>query len=101
LAAGGGKPYTDGERQAAADKLIHQLLDRMEEALKASGWLVGRSYSIADIAAVPFVKRIDEEIAPDQVSEKHHPRVADWWARIQARPAFERAQIGPFVTTTS
>jgi len=57
--------------------------------------------SSADIAAVPFVKRIDDEIAPDQVSEKQHPRVADWWARIQARSAFARANIGPFVTTYS
>ena len=95
------KPYTEEERQAARDKLTHQLLDRMEEALKASGWLVGKAYSIADIAAVPFVKRIDEEIVPEQVSEKHHPRVAHWWARIQARPAFGRANIGPFVTTYS
>jgi glutathione S-transferase len=95
------KPYTEDERQAARDKLTHQLLDRMEEALKGSGWLVGKAYSIADIAAVPFVKRIDEEIVPEQVSEKHHPRVADWWARIQARPAFARANIGPFATTYS
>jgi glutathione S-transferase len=95
------KPYTEQERQAARDKLTRQLLDRMEEALKASGWLVGNAYSIADIAAVPFVKRIDEEIVPEQVSEKHHPRVADWWARIQARPAFARANIGPFATTYS
>jgi glutathione S-transferase len=95
------KPYTEEERQAARDKLTHQLLDRMEEALKGSGWLVGTTYSIADIAAVPFVKRIDEEIVPEQVSEKHHPRVADWWARIQARPAFARAKIGPFATTYS
>ena len=95
------KPYTEDERQAARDKLTHQLLDRMEQALKGSGWLVGRAYSIADIAAVPFVKRIDEEIVPEQVSEKHHPRVADWWARIQARPAFARANIGPFATTYS
>ena len=95
------KPYTEEERQAARDKLTHQLLDRMEDALKASGWLVGKAYSIADIAAVPFVKRITEEIVPEQVSEKHHPRVADWWARIQARPAFGRANIGPFATTYS
>ena len=53
------------------------------------------------LAAVPFVKRIDEEIAPDQVSEKQHPRAAAWWARIQARPAFARANIGPFATTYS
>ncbi len=93
------KPYTEEEREAARGKLTVQLLDKMEEALAPSGWLVGKAYSIADISAVPFVKRIDEEIAPDQVSEKHHPRVAEWWAKIQARPAFARANIGPFATT--
>jgi glutathione S-transferase len=94
------KPYTEEERDTARTRLV-QLLDKMETALAPSGWLVGKAYSIADIAAVPFVKRIDEEIAPDQVSEKHHPRVADWWGRIEARPAFARANIGPFVTTCS
>ena len=94
------KPYTEEERDAARARLV-QLLGKMEEALAPSGWLVGTAYSIADIAAVPFVKRIDEEIAPDQVSEKHHPRVAEWWAKIQARPAFARANIGPFATTYS
>jgi glutathione S-transferase len=93
------KPYTEEEREAARGKLTVQLLDKMEEVLAPSGWLVGKAYSIADIAAVPFVKRIDEEIAPDQVSEKHHPHVAEWWAKIQARPAFARANIGPFATT--
>jgi glutathione S-transferase len=94
------KPYTEEERDAARVKLV-QLRGKMEEALAPAGWLVGKAYSIADIAAVPFVKRIDEEIAPDQVSEKHHPRVAEWWARIPARPAFARANIGPFATTYS
>jgi len=91
------KPYTEEERDAARAKLVSQLLDRMEEALKPSGWLVGKSYSIADIAAVPFVKRIDEEIAPDEVTAGKHPRVTEWWAGIQARPAFARAKIGPFL----
>jgi glutathione S-transferase len=58
------KPYTEEERGAARGKLV-TLLDKMEDALKHSEWLVGKSYSIADIAAAPFVKRIDEEIAPD------------------------------------
>jgi glutathione S-transferase len=48
----------------------------MEDALKPSGWLVGGAYSIADIVAVVFVKRIDEEIAPGEVMAKKHPRVA-------------------------
>jgi glutathione S-transferase len=92
------KPYTEEERDAARAKLV-QLLDKMEEAQKPSGWLVGKAYSIADIAAVPFVKRIDEEIAPDEISPKKHPRVSEWWAKIQARPAFARAKFDPFVTT--
>ena len=75
------------------------LLDKMEEAMKSAGWLVGKAYSIADIAAAPFVKRIDEEIAPDEVSAKKHPRVHDWWTKLQARPAYVRADFGPFVTS--
>jgi glutathione S-transferase len=50
------KPYTEEERDAARGKLV-QLLDKMEEALAPYGWLVGKACSIADIAAVPFVKR--------------------------------------------
>ena len=91
------KPYTEEERDAARAKLVTLLLDRMEEALKPSGWLVGEAYSITDIAAVPFVKRIDEEIAPHEVTANKHPRVSEWWAKIQARPAFARAKIGPFL----
>jgi glutathione S-transferase len=91
------KPYTEEERDAARGKLVTLLLDRMEEALKPSGWLVGKAYSITDIAAVPFVKRIDEEIAPHEVTANKHPRVSEWWAKIQARPAFARAKIGPFL----
>jgi glutathione S-transferase len=94
------RPYTEEERAAARAKLV-ELLDRMEAAMGAgtgaSGWLVGGGYSIADIAAVPFVKRIEEEIAPDEMAAARHPRVAAWWRAIQARPAFARARIGPFV----
>ena len=89
------RPYTEEERAQARGRLV-ALLGRMEAALASSGWLVGGAYSIADIAAVPFVKRIEEEIAPDQVTRGKHPLVADWWSRVQARPAFGRADIGPF-----
>jgi glutathione S-transferase len=89
------RPYTEEERAGARARLV-ELLGRMERTLEASAWLAGDRYSIADIAVVPFVKRIDEEIAPDQVTAAAHPRVAEWWAAIQARPAFARANIGPF-----
>ncbi|WMT77641.1 glutathione S-transferase family protein [Bradyrhizobium sp. Ash2021] len=92
------KPYTEEERDAARGKLV-VLLDKMEEALKPAGWLVSKTYSIADIAAAPFVKRIDEEIAPDEMTAKKHPRVHDWWTKLQARPAYQRANFGPFLTS--
>ena len=90
------RPYTAEEEDEARANLV-KLLDRMETAMASSGWLVGDAYSIADIAAVPFVKRIDEEIAPDEMQPDRHPHVAAWWAAIQARPAYARAKIGPFV----
>lgn len=91
------KPYTEEERTEARRKLV-LLLDKMEEMIGQGRWLVGNGYSIADIAVVPFVKRIDEEIAPGEMQPARHPRVAVWWAAIQARPAFSEARIGPFTT---
>ena len=90
------RPFTKDEEDEARRKLV-LLLDKMEASLKQHAWLVGQSYSLADIGVVPFVKRIDEEIAPDEVSETKHPQVRAWWTAIQARPAFADAKIGPFV----
>lgn len=91
------RPYTSEEEDEARRQLAI-MLDRMEAAMKEQGgWLVGGAYSIADIAAVPFVKRIDEEISPEAVQVEQRPHVATWWASIQERPAFQRARIGPFL----
>lgn len=90
------KPYTEEERAEARGKLV-EMVGRMEQALQETAWLAGARYSIADIALVPFVKRIEEEIAPDVLTAQKHPRVTAWWQAIQARPAFARADIGPFV----
>jgi len=90
------KPYTEEERAAARAKLV-EMLGKMEKSLGETAWLAGDRYSLADIALVPFVKRIEEEIAPDAVTADKHPRVTLWWQSIQARPAFTRARIGPFL----
>lgn len=86
------KPYTDEEKADAMAGLV-LLLDKMEamlDAPSAGGWVVGGMYSIAEIAAIPFVMRISE-LNPPAVEAR--PRVADWWARVQARPSFARARI--------
>ena len=90
------KPYTEEERAEARARLV-EMVGRMEKALGESAWLAGARYSIADIALVPFIKRIEEEIAPDALTAEKHPRVTAWWKSIQARPAVARANIGPFV----
>src|SRR5258708_17802383 len=90
------RPYTAGEEGEARRKLV-LMLDKMEDSPGRHAWLVGDKYSLADISVVPFVKRIDEEIAPDEVSDKKHPRVLASWPRVQARPAFAEASIAPFV----
>ena len=90
------RPYTAEEEGEARRKLV-LMLDKMEQSLGRHAWLVGDNYSLADISVVPFVKRIDEEIAPDEVSDRKHPRVLAWWQRVQSRPAFAEARIGPFV----
>ena len=61
------RPFTKDEEDEARRKLV-LLLDKMEARLEQHAWLVGDAYSLADIGVVPFVKRIDEEIAPDEVS---------------------------------
>ena len=92
------QPYTTDEENDARRKLT-AMLDKSEASLAQHAWLVGDRYSIADIAVVPFLKRMDEEIIPDEVSKKKHPKVFAWWQKIQARPAFKEARIESFATT--
>ena len=87
-------PYTDEELQTALDILI-DMCDRIEDGVRSGGWIVGDNYSLADIAAVPYVRRV-EELAPGALSAAERPGVADWWARIKARPAYAKAHIGGY-----
>ena len=69
---------------------MHATFDRMEGAL-ADGrpWLVG-DYSLADIAIVPFVERIDD-LRPDLLASGKWSGVSAWFARYRERPAFDKA----------
>lgn len=88
------RPYTEDEKAEARRKLV-ELVERMEAMLDGTPWLVGGAYSLADIAAVPFIARIDE-IAPEALAPSTHPRTSDWWARIRQRPAFAQARFDRF-----
>jgi glutathione S-transferase len=88
------RPYTDEEKATALAKLL-ALLPKMEAMLADGPWLVGSAYSLADIAAVPFIARIDE-IAPQALNDGTCPRVQAWWDAVRQRPAFEAARFERF-----
>lgn len=67
------------------------LLDMMEAKLKNVPWLAGETYSLADVAMAPMINRLEVLSRPEMIGEENRPRIADWWARIRARPAFEKA----------
>ena len=52
------------------------LVALMENMLQTSPWLVAGEYSLADIAAVPFIART-AELQPDTVVAAHQPLVVD------------------------
>lgn len=88
------KPYTDEEKAQALQKLL-ALVDKMEAMLQDGPWLVGDRYSLADIAAVPFIARI-AEIEPEALAAAARPRVHAWWQAVQQRPAFAAARLQRF-----
>lgn len=91
------QPYTEAEKAEAMQGLL-KLLDRCDALLAASGsgWLIGSAYSLADIAAIPFVMRISELNAEALAA---HTATATWWDRVRARPAFAAARIEPFLAS--
>jgi glutathione S-transferase len=65
---------------------------RMDSMLQKFGgpWLLGDSYTLADIAILPVVDRI-EDLGLDGLWSQTYPRVSDWLAAAQSRAATKLA----------
>ena len=72
-----------------------RVLGDMEKALADAPWLAGNDVSLADIALIPYVTRLERLGLEGMWAGR--PRVADWFARMQARPSFGEA-ITAFAT---
>jgi glutathione S-transferase len=104
LAAGGAEGRAARERKwqwiqqglkapGAADQLrvYASFLERMEVALSGHEFLVGDTFSMADMALAPYVNRL-AALSMDRIwSGGRMARVDDWFSRIRARPAFAAA----------
>lgn len=85
------EPYTPDEIARAVASLEHMLI-QMEDDLAKGPWLAGGTFSLAETNMAPYIVRLGE-IEEHGVKLSRFPRIADWWSRVQARPAFARAKI--------
>lgn len=80
-------PYT---AQRYRDE-TRRLLGVLEAQLQNGPWLTGEDYTIADIATWPWIRCLkvfyDGEV---DLGLADFPRVLDWWARAEARPASQK-----------
>ena len=79
------------EEEEEAYQKLEFMLRHMELRLAEAPWLSGTSFSLADVAMAPMINRIEVLARPEMISAARRPRVAEWWQRIQARPAFREA----------
>ena len=74
----------------SAIEKIYTTTKRMERSLEEGPWLIGGSYSIADIILAPLLDRMDD-LGFAKIWNSDFPNVVNWFKRIQVRPAFQRA----------
>jgi len=73
----------------AAIEHIDNTCARMEQSLTGGPWLLGEQYTIADIVVTPSIDRMND-LGFASIWNGKYPRVTQWYARMQARPAFQK-----------
>ncbi len=82
---------------AQALRIHDKYIADMEAALAEQSYLAGRSYSLADTAATPYLFRA-EVLGLDRLWRGRRPKVTAWYDRIRSRPSFDAAVIAPIST---
>jgi glutathione S-transferase len=82
-----GLAATDG---AEAARRHDAFIGQMEIALAQASYLGGSGFTLADIAAIPYVNRCDV-LGLTQLWQDRRPHVTDWLARMRQRPSFASA----------
>jgi glutathione S-transferase len=79
-----GEGFSKKEFDEAYGKMDY-VYDRCEAALATAPYLAG-TYSLAEIAILPYVHAF-KEVRPELMTS--HPRTREWYERVMARPAVQ------------
>jgi RNA polymerase-associated protein len=81
-----GAPYYDlyFDRPAGSADRLHEALAGLEARVASSPYLAGGEYSLADIAYVPWIYRVESRLRFDL---SPYPAIRDWADRLAERPA--------------
>ena len=74
-----------------AVRSFRSLFEEMDRWLGTHPWLAGSSYSLADMALVVYVRRLESFMMAPLWSELRH--LDEWYRRIESRPAYQRAVV--------
>jgi len=79
----------DSEFVADAVAQHNKLLSWMADSLKGGQYLAGDGFSNAECAVIPYMLRL--ELLKLGALWDRYPAIADWWARMRARPSVKAA----------
>jgi glutathione S-transferase len=79
------------DSEFVAEALAHhrKLLSWMAGSLKSGPYLAGEGFSNAECAVIPYILRL--ELLKLGGMWERYPAVAEWWARVRARPSVKAA----------
>jgi glutathione S-transferase len=83
---------TENPSFPVAIQRLDKMIADMEQALAEHDgpWLVGQTYSLADVGYAPYVTRLDHLKFLDGMIEKRR-RVAAWYDRMRTRASYQAA----------
>ena len=72
-------------------KKAGEFLDRMEENIEESGWIVGDKFGLADACTLPYIQRFDHLALSDAFSEAKRPKINNWYKKVKELDFFDKA----------
>ena len=76
------------ETLQTASGQLDTALGIMDKQLAATPFIAGATFSLADIAFMPYVEYVMMTPAKEQVTK--HPHVAAWWSKVSERPTWRK-----------